>query len=105
VYAPEKTITRAEFTAILLRLLQLEPVENAIPAFTDTPEAIWHYDWIHAAINLGIVHGTGPATFEPDKDITRQEAAALIVRALKQQHKDSHPIALPYTDADKVQSI
>ncbi|GAB7387010.1 hypothetical protein BSNK01_08460 [Bacillaceae bacterium] len=104
MFAPEKSITRAEFTAMLLRVLHLEPVRNAVPAFSDTSPTSWYYGAVHAAVNLGIVSGTGPATFEPDKPIARQEAAVILVRALKQKVKDIPSIALPYTDSRSVSS-
>lgn len=82
-YEPRKPVTRAEFITMIGRVLRLEPVDNAIASFTDVRKKEWYYGWIQAGLNLGIVDGVRPGFFEPTKEISRQEAAALIVRAMK----------------------
>lgn len=82
-YEPRKPVTRAEFIAMIGRVLRLEPVDNAIASFTDVRKKEWYYGWVQAGVNLGIVDGVRPGFFEPSQEISRQEAAALIVRAMK----------------------
>ncbi len=43
----------------------------------------WAQQWIEQAVTLGIVHGYSDQTFQPDKEVNRQEFVALLVRALK----------------------
>jgi len=105
-FEPAKPITRAEFVTMVSRLLGLKPVPNDIPAFGDVPRDAWFYGWVQAGINLNIVQGTSPYGFEPDKLITRQEAATMIVRAMKRQAQAAaasvSPTDLPYNDKNSV---
>ncbi len=57
-----------------------EPV--AFP-FKDVPEDAWYYEDVKHMFLAGIMNGTSEDTFEPDKPITRAEAAALCNRILK----------------------
>ncbi|MBO2944240.1 S-layer homology domain-containing protein [Paenibacillus sp. F411] len=83
-FFPKKPVTRAEFTAMLVRLLALEPVYSSIRAFDDVTPQSWSYGWIHAAVNLSMVKGKEERRFDPTSWITREEAAALAARAMKQ---------------------
>ncbi|MBO7743280.1 S-layer homology domain-containing protein [Paenibacillus sp. MWE-103] len=83
-FEPDKAITRAEFTTMLERLLGIRPVSAAIPAFADVPVSAWHYGWVQAAIQLNLVQGAAPSRFEPNRPVTREEAAVLLARAAKQ---------------------
>lgn len=80
-FAPNKTITRAEFAAIVTRALGLAAKDTK--AFTDVPSSKWYAGYIGAANSSGIVNGVGGGKFNPDGTITRQEAAAMVARAAK----------------------
>jgi spore germination protein len=101
-FAPERAITRAEFTAMLLRLFDLQPTHSAVPAFNDVSVSAWYYGPVHALVNLGIVSGTSPNTFEPSKPIARQEAAVLMAKAAKLSMPSSGSVSIAYKDAAKV---
>ena len=80
-FAPNKTMTRAEFAAIVTRALGLPAKDTK--AFTDVPSSKWYAGYIGAANSSGIVNGVGSGKFNPDGTITRQEAAAMVARAAK----------------------
>ena len=80
-FAPNKTMTRAEFAAIVTRALGLAAKDAK--AFTDVPSSKWYAGYIGAANASGIVNGVGSGKFNPDGTITRQEAAAMVARAAK----------------------
>lgn len=80
-FAPNKTMTRAEFAAIVTRALGLAAKDTK--AFTDVPSSKWYAGYIGAANSSGIVNGVGNGKFNPDGTITRQEAAAMVARAAK----------------------
>lgn len=84
-FSPAKSITRAEFITVLDRLLKLEPVAGPISPFTDLAHNAWYYGWIQAAVQLELADGTSASTFAPARPVTRQEAAVLLGKALKQQ--------------------
>lgn len=80
-FSPDKTMTRAEFTAIITRGLGLAP--KADNSFSDVPPAQWYAPYVGAAASYGIVNGVGGNRFNPSGSITRQEAAAMVARAAK----------------------
>ncbi|MDQ6423221.1 S-layer homology domain-containing protein [Paenibacillus sp. LHD-117] len=82
-FSPTRSMTRAEFIAVLNRLLKLEQVFSPVSPYADVPKSAWYYGWIQAAVQLELVSGTSATTFAPNKQITRQEAAVLLTNALK----------------------
>lgn len=81
LFKPDETVTRAEFAAIVVRSLGLNPVKNN--KFTDVPEAEWYAAYVGTANNYGIVNGNSETTFNPNGKITRQEATLMVARAAK----------------------
>ncbi len=79
---PNQNITRAEVTALIVRSLDLSTTKKG-KTFTDVPERKWYYAPIQTASALGIVNGKSETTFEPEKNITREELATIIVRAFE----------------------
>ena len=80
-FAPDNTMTRAQFAAIVVRGLGLSP--KATNDFTDLNPGAWYLGYIGTASTYGIVNGRGDGTFDPEGKITRQEAAAMVARAAK----------------------
>lgn len=78
-FSPDRTVTRAEFTAMLVRLLELEA--NGSAPFTDVSSGKWYADAVAAAVQAGIVQGVTQDSFAPDAPITRQEMATMVVRS------------------------
>ncbi|SFE00260.1 Spore germination protein YaaH [Paenibacillus catalpae] len=100
IFSPKKPVTRAEFITILDRVLGITPVHSAISPFKDMTEKAWYYDAVTAAVQIGLVDGTSAHTFEPAKPVTRQEAAAMLVRAFKQSGIEGDTSG--YADADEI---
>ena len=80
-FAPEKTMTRAEFATITVKALGLTPKENS--KFKDVASAKWYAAYIGTANTYGIVNGVSDTEFDPEGTITRQEAAVMVARAAK----------------------
>ncbi|CAH0120162.1 hypothetical protein PAE9249_02675 [Paenibacillus sp. CECT 9249] len=78
----DRSITRAEFAALLVRALSLEPDGAAATDFRDVAAAAWYAEDVSAAAAAGLVNGYADGTFRPDQTITREELAAMTVRAL-----------------------
>lgn len=105
LFEPDKPVTRAEFMTMLDRLLRIEPVESAIPSFSDVPKTAWFYQWVQSAIQLGLAKGMSDSAFAPNRPVTREEAAVLIARALKQPlDAGAMPSAQIYLDEARIQS-
>jgi hypothetical protein len=48
--------------------------------FSDVPAGQWYTDSVNAAFAFGAVQGVGDGKFDPNRVITRQEAAVLVSR-------------------------
>ncbi|MGQ9512951.1 S-layer homology domain-containing protein [Thermodesulfitimonas sp.] len=81
-FAPERPVTRAEFTALLARLAGLAPASAGAARFTDIPAAAWYRGMVGAAAEAGLVTGLGNKSFGPDKPITREQMATILARFL-----------------------
>lgn len=81
VFAPEASITRAEFATIAARF-DSEPYTAGEDMFNDI-SGHWAAEYINRAATRGWVTGDGNGTFRPDDYITRAEAATLINRVLE----------------------
>ncbi|WP_410771458.1 S-layer homology domain-containing protein [Fontibacillus sp. BL9] len=81
-FAPDRSVTRAEFTAILARAVSLAGKE-ARNNFNDVSVSDWFYDDIRDAFVYGIVSGYQDGSFRPERSITRQEAMVMIARAME----------------------
>jgi hypothetical protein len=79
-FAPDKNITRAEFTALIARALNLKG-QDAQNSFVDVSDGAWYKDAVMEAARAGIVSGVDAGHFAPEKKITRQEMAVIIVKA------------------------
>lgn len=101
-FEPKKAVTRAEFATFAVRLLGLKPVKNNISPYNDTRTTAWYYGNVSAMTNLSILEGKGQGTFQPNASITREEAAALLVRMLKQTSGSTGLLSTTYTDASNI---
>jgi hypothetical protein len=79
--APGANITRAETAAILVRLLGAVSAEPDLSRFTDADPAAWYYPELAAAVEQGILKGTGETTLNPDGFVTREQAVVMLSRA------------------------
>ncbi|AYO31419.1 hypothetical protein D2962_13155 [Biomaibacter acetigenes] len=79
-FAPERSITRAEFTALIARALNIKE-QGAQSNFIDVSDEAWYKDAVMGAARAGIISGVDASHFAPEKKITRQEMAVIIVKA------------------------
>ena len=86
-FAPDRTITRAEFTAIAVRFAKL--VRGADAGFSDVPANAWYYDSISTAVEYGWIGGYADGTFRPNKSITRAEVVTIVNRMLNRSFDTS----------------
>jgi len=84
-FGPDKNVTRAEFSVMLVRTLGLSGVGNSDPAgltFKDLGTVAWAVSDIRTAYDLGIINGMSAAEFAPDSQVTYEQAIKMIVCAL-----------------------
>ncbi|MDF2644307.1 MAG: pullulanase [Paenibacillus sp.] len=98
-FQPERAMTRAEFTALITRSLGLK---TSMPSsFGDIAPEAWYANAIAAANQAGIIEGRGLNEFEPNSLITREEMAAIIVRAYTSRYPSELRSDQPTTFSDR----
>ena len=78
-FAPDASMTRAEFAAVVVRALGLTPQRRGL--FEDVSADSWYAGFVDTAAFYGIVNGKQADRFVPAGTITRQEAAVMVARA------------------------
>ena len=82
LFRPDRTTTRGHFAIALFGLLELSgdaPERTPSHPFTDVASTHVAHDAIAALSRVGIVQGTTPSTFAPDRPIDRAQMATLLV--------------------------
>lgn len=82
-FKPDKNITRAEFAAILSRILKLSTDENV--------STMWYDKFIKAVEKEGLMKGYENGDFKPDKNITRAEVAFVIDKLTSENITEKNP--------------
>lgn|GEM_PF-6582911 len=87
-FVPEGNVTRAQFAAFLIKLLNI-PYQTKATPFTDVKSSDWYYNDVTTAYNIGLVKGVATDKFAPNDNITREQMAAMAINALKYMGKDT----------------
>ncbi|OPX84339.1 MAG: Endoglucanase precursor [Pelotomaculum sp. PtaB.Bin104] len=82
MFRPDYKVTRAEFAKMIVMSKGLSEVKPAMPTFKDVKSSDWYYGYVEAAAQAGLVEGLDTGEFQPDRNITREQIAAILVRAL-----------------------
>lgn len=82
-FAPNQAITRAEATKVILASYGFGPMNVSDSFFNDVSG--WSTGWIETAHELGIVQGIGNGNFDPERPITRAEAAKIVAKSIEKQ--------------------
>ncbi|OBZ13143.1 S-layer homology domain-containing protein [Bacillus sp. FJAT-26390] len=100
-FEPARSVTRAEFTSLLVRVLKL--TDEGASTFTDVNATAWYANDINKAVKAGLIQGRSALTFAPAEQITREELAVLVLRAYELKsgaaQETSHPA---FKDASQI---
>jgi len=107
-FNPSLVMKRYEFAvsigkAIDLRVFE-EPLKKDVTRlFKDVARTEKDYQYLVAAYNKGVIKGISSANFNPEGDLTREQAATILIRALglESRVQDSQ-LLLKYSDRHKV---
>lgn len=80
---PFDNVTRAEATAMIMRLLGLDTYADYEVSFEDVSRDDWYYNVVANANKCGLVLGDSEKTFAPNRDVTREEIVVMIARAME----------------------
>ncbi|MFD0678358.1 MULTISPECIES: S-layer homology domain-containing protein [unclassified Paenibacillus] len=84
-FVPQGEITRAEFATLLVKGLGLSQDQSTV--FKDVAATDWHAGYVGAAAKAGLVEGLDNGSFAPNANITREQMAVMIGRAMKMAGK------------------
>lgn len=82
LFKPDNTITRAEFTKLIVFMLGYQDLAYSSINFDDVKPDFWAANYIQTAYNLGIISGMGNGNFEPDSPVTYEQALKMVVCTL-----------------------
>jgi hypothetical protein len=118
IFAPERTVTRAEFAKMMVQALLNNPyykmkmTDLARPLFIDVHEKAWYRPFVDTAAYYNIIQGSGNGLFRPEDPITREEMAVMIIRVMNSEEEvqwmkdqyDAKLIPAPFNDMNKTSS-
>ena len=81
-YAPDRTLTRAEAAAIVVRALYGEPTHNYPSYFMDVPAGQWYSNYVAVAYNEGVMNGYGDGRFGPHDLVTHDQVVMMMLNIL-----------------------
>ena len=81
-FSPDTTLTRGQFTTLLMRAYGIDPDDHASDNFSDAGNT-YYTGYLAAVKRLGISKGVGNHQFAPEQAVTRQEMFTLLYNALK----------------------
>jgi len=101
-FRPNDFVKREEFVKMIVASLGAYN-QNATSNLSDVDSTQWYYGYIASAEELGLVKGTDKGTFGIGENITREDMAVIISRALKLiGFTDDKTYSELFTDDDKI---
>lgn len=103
-FFPERSITRADFVALLVNTLGLKGTGKTTDMFRDVPKSASYYKALVIAKELGIATSNADQLFQPNQSLSREDAMVMIVRALKAAGKtvEGHASLSHFVDVAKI---
>ena len=100
-FAPNDTLTRAEFAKIAV-LANGGTVENAAANFIDLARDDWSYPYIASAYQKNLIHGIGDQRFGGDMSITREDMAVILLRMLQSAGIETESGNVSFADENEI---
>jgi C-terminal peptidase prc len=91
-FQPDKTVTRAEFCAMVASALDF-PANSAALTFSDTSGDAWYADAVSAMASRGLIAGYDDGTFRPDGTITYQEMVTILAAVAAWANIDGYALS------------
>jgi len=82
-FYPEQNLSRAELCKLIAVAFDFKG--ECVMKFSDVTEDDWHYPYISAVFEKGLVNGIGDGKFAPDDIISRQDVATILYRLVENQ--------------------
>ena len=86
-FKPQKEVTREEFASMIARCIGIE--SNAEQCFSDVDKDSWYAGYIAALAHAGIISGLPDGSFGVGRNITRQDMAVIVTKAMGYSEKEA----------------
>ena len=100
-YMPNGTMTRAQFSAIVNRILRYTDESADISKYKDVSASAWYRADLAKALAAAYLSGTSSDTMSPEASITREQTFVILARILKLDTTDTSALDA-YADAADV---
>ncbi|MET3726968.1 hypothetical protein ABID52_000549 [Fictibacillus halophilus] len=87
-FKPTQSVTRAEAAAMVANALKID-ASTKMSHFRDVKTSHWAVGSINAVKEAGIISGYPDGSFKPNKEMTREEIAALITKTFALKDKEA----------------
>jgi len=83
-----RSVTRAEFAKLIVEASLKEEeiwslsIDDSHCNFTDIAKDAWYYKYVVVATNYGYINGYNDNTFKPNKEVSYEEVAKMLMKAL-----------------------
>lgn len=81
VFAPNDYVTREEFVKLIVNGFSLDKTGSI--EFSDVDDDAWYSEFVKIAFNSGVINGISENEFGVGKNITREDMAVMIYRAVQ----------------------
>ncbi len=78
LFKPENSVTRAEFTKLIVFILGMQEQTYSNYTFGDVSADHWAKNYIQTGYNLGIIAGFEDGTFRPEEPVTYEQALKMV---------------------------
>ncbi len=85
-FEPEATLTRKEMAVVLQRIYGF-PAPSSNHPFTDVKSGAWYEEAIARLYDAGVAAGVSSTKFGPDEEITREQFAVFMARAMNEDFR------------------
>ncbi|WP_281884828.1 S-layer homology domain-containing protein [Paenibacillus sp. YYML68] len=104
-FTPNGQVTRAELAAMLVRALGLR-ASIGTASFSDVSKEQWFASTVSTASQVGLINGYEDGSFRPDRLVTREEAAVMMMRAASFAggKVTADPASITFADAGSISS-
>ncbi len=84
IYSPNRTVTRAEFTAMLVRALGHGSMTGSTVApYEDVQSGTWYFDAVAKGKEMGMLDFINGGNFKPDQPLIREEMASMLAAVIQ----------------------
>ena len=104
-YLPNQIMTRAQFAAVLNRVMGYTEESPSITNYTDVEDNAWYRSDLAKALSVGYMSGTSATTMSPNQPVTREQAAVMIVRLLEENTSVDLSVLDDFTDRGDISAF